>query len=90
MNWQERVEKKIDLILATLIGLEEWEMASAQDILDAVAKEKTVVASVLTLVQGLKDQLANAGVPQATLDAIFDGVTADTAALNTVLTTPGT
>src|SRR5690349_6966093 len=46
-------------------------MATLDDVLADVSAETTLVASVATLVQGLKDQLAAQGVDQAKIDAAF-------------------
>ncbi len=76
-----------------LIQQGEMIMNTLQEVLDDVTAEKTLIASVLTLVSGLQQQLADAlaGVnltpaQQAAVDAIFTQVEENKAALGTALT----
>ncbi len=78
------VLKNQDKILAN----QEKMMATLADTLALVTAEDTTIDSVLALVQGLKDQIASAGLTpadQAKVDAIFAQATADQAKLQTAL-----
>ncbi len=81
-NRVEALIKQGDLIMATL-----------QEVLDDVTSERTVIDSVLTLITGLQQQLADAlaGVnltpaQQAAVDAVFAKVEENKTALGTALT----
>lgn len=69
-------------ILAQLRALSRKEdrmAATIQDILDGVNAESTVDDSIIALLQNIADQLKNAGVPQAQIDAIMTVVNANQA-----------
>ena len=76
------------------INMEELQMGTAAEMLAAVEAQTTVVAGINTLIQSLKDDLANIpGIPadvQAAIDAAIGKVTANTDALavNLVANTP--
>lgn len=83
LSWLSALTNGIDAKLEKI-------MASLDDIVADVAAENTAIASVSTLIQGLKDQIANIGLStadQAKVDAIFAGVEANKAALATALQT---
>ncbi len=64
-------------------------MATLADTLALVTAEDTTIDSVLALVQGLKDQIASAGLTpadQQKVDAIFAQATADQGKLQAALT----
>ncbi len=73
----DRLERKVDtlLLLARHLVKEERKMAAKlDDLLADVTAEGTALDSVKALIQGLKDQLANAGLSpadQAKVDAIM-------------------
>jgi hypothetical protein len=75
-----RMERKLNLLLA----METYEMTKISDLQDAVAAERTVSASVITLLndinQRLKDAIAS-GDPAA-LDAVVADITNNTKALS--------
>ena len=69
-DFTTRMGSKVDHILAN----EEKIMASLDDVLADVTAETTAIDSVSTMIQGLRDQIANAGLSaadQAKVDAIF-------------------
>ncbi len=75
---------KIDAILQNTVKI----MASLDQVLQDVTDETTAIASVSALIQGLLDQIKNAGLSaadQAKVDAIFAGAEANKAALATAL-----
>jgi hypothetical protein len=83
LSWLSALTNGIDAKLEKI-------MASLDDIVADVAAENTAIASVSTLIQGLRDQIANLGInpaDQAKIDAIFAGVEANKAALATALDT---
>jgi len=72
-----RVERKVDCILAHLNIIEEKEnqiMSTIDDISAGVADETTLIDSIIVMLQ---NALANAGVPQAKIDAIVAAITAN-------------
>lgn len=74
------VNAKLDAITAKITQLEKHVMAKLDDVIADVTAEGTVIDSVLTLIQGLKDQIANLGLStedQAKVDAIFAQVEAN-------------
>ena len=74
--------------LNRIIISQEHIMATLDDIVADVTAETTAIASVATLIQGLRDQIANAGLTpadQAKVDAIFAAAEANKAALATAL-----
>ncbi len=71
-----------------ILAQQEKMMATLADTLALVTAEDTTIDSVLALVQGLKDQIASAGLTpadQAKVDAIFAQATSDQAKLQTAL-----
>jgi len=79
-----RVEEKVDRILAKEIRMAK----TLDDVLADVTAQTTVVQSVLTLIEGLKQQLADAlasGDP-AKVQAVLDGLEANTASLSAAVT----
>lgn len=91
------VIKKLDRILVSLgviQGKEDQIMATLQEVLDNVAAETTVIDSVLALITGLQQQLADilSGVNlppavQEKVDAVFAAVDANKAKLSTAIVT---
>jgi len=84
-----RVEHKLDRILAHLNIIEEKENQMAttiQDILDGVNQESTVDDSIITLLGNIFQQLQNAGIPQAQLDAIKTVIDANVAKISAAVT----
>ncbi len=72
-----------------ILANQEKMMATLADTLALVTAEDTTIDSVVVLIQGLRDQIASAGLSaadQAKVDAIFAQATADQAKLNTALT----
>ena len=75
----------------TIIKQGELIMATLQEVLDDVRSEKTVIASVLTLIDGLKQQLADAlagelsAEKQAQVDAIFAAAEENKSALSAAI-----
>lgn len=58
------------------------------ELLEAVRQQKTVIDSFGAFVEGLKAKAAEQGIEQADVDAIFEGVTANTAAAAVFVNTP--
>lgn len=82
---QPDVTKKLDRIIMLLTSIllkENAVMASIQEVIAATEQQKTVLDSLVTFVQGLKDQIANLpGITtalQAQIDQIFANVQANT------------
>src|SRR5438552_15834384 len=79
----DRIERKCDQILVNLAREENMLMATLDDLVTDVSSQSTVVDSVVTLLQGLRDQLAAAlafGGP-AKIQAVIDSIDANTAKL---------
>jgi len=79
------LHRKIDLIM----GMEEFTMASLDDLVAEVAAEKDFDASVAKFIQGLEAQLTAAGSDPAKIQAVLDGMLANKAQLAAAITTPG-
>lgn len=76
-----RIECKLDQVLEQLDRILEREsdiVATIDDILSTVQTQGTFEASILTLIQ---NALANAGVPQAKIDATVAALTANQSTL---------
>jgi hypothetical protein len=74
--------------LASIRTNTETIMASLDDVLADVTAETSAIDSLSTLIQGLRDQIANAGLSpadQAKVDAIFAGAESNKAALAAAL-----
>lgn len=69
-------------LLEKLVSLEGKIMARLDDIAAEVTAQKTVVASVATLLQQLHDQLVSAGTDQAKLNQLAADIQANTDALS--------
>lgn len=92
------IQKKLDQILRALSVITAKEAAMAatiDDILAGVQAESTVDDSIIALLNNIAQQLANAGVPQAKIDAIMaviqanqDKVTAAVTANTPAASTP--
>lgn len=88
-QWFLHLEGKIDALakdvkqitkrLSILTIQGEIEMASIDDVIADIAAETTEIGNLEAFIQGLKDQLANAGIPQDKLDAAFAGIEANKA-----------
>jgi DNA-binding FadR family transcriptional regulator len=80
--------RKLDAILTALSKLETRIMATLKDVLDAVTSETMIDDSVVTLLTQLHDQLAAAIAANdpAALQAIVDGIAANTAKLAAAVT----
>lgn len=77
----ERLEKKFDIITVLLMQIKEQgvkEMAVAQQVLDAVQAESTVVDSVLALLKQVQQD-------PAILDQVIAGIESDKSKMNAVL-----
>ena|SRR5882724_9826781 len=100
------INKKLDLLmqrqqietkdLNSLREMEKRIMATVDDLVTEVAKEKDEIASVKTFIQGLQQQIADAlaGVSlppatQAKVDAVFAQMQANSTDLADAITTPG-
>lgn len=84
----DRIEKKLDRALELLMGIKalEQQMAHTLDeVLSDVTDESTVVDSLVTLVQGLHDQVTAAKGDQVKIDAIFAAAEANKAKLAAAL-----
>lgn len=62
------------------------EMKTIDDLLSAVSAQTTLVGSVVTLIQNLRDQVTAAQGDPAKIDAAFDAIQAETDALTNALT----
>lgn len=69
-----------DLAEFLLITYEEI-MTQLQDLQAAVQAEDTVIASAVTLIQGIAQRIADAGVDPDALQALTDDITAQAASL---------
>ena len=76
-----RVMESLARIESTLKTLGENIMADLSSITSAVAAETTVVASAVTLLTSLHDQLVAAGTDPVALQALADQITSNTSAL---------
>jgi hypothetical protein len=72
--------------LTQIITLLEKLMTAMTDLQAAVAAEDTVIASAITLLNGLAAQLAAAGTDQAALTALHNDIVTQTAALANAVT----
>lgn len=61
-------------------------MIKFQDLQAAVAAEDTVIQSAVTLIQGIAQRIADAGVDPAALQALTDDITAQAASLAAAVT----
>ena len=78
-----RIERKVDDLGLIVLRAKEATMATLDDLVTDVAAQATVVDSVVTLLQGLRDQLAAAiaaGDP-AKVQAVLTAIDANTAKL---------
>lgn len=67
-------EKNVESVLRLILQKLEKIMATLDDVLKDVTDETTAIASISTLIQGLRDQITAAGLSpadQAKVDAIF-------------------
>lgn len=88
----EHEERKLDQILAALVELKQQgvDMSKELDDLTAeVAATKTVVDSAVVLIQGLRQQIIDAGTDPAALQALTDSLKSTEAALAAAVATPG-
>lgn len=79
----ERIERKIDTLTAVvgrLLNMEVSQMGNVQALIDAVRQQTTVIGSVGTFIQQLRDQIANGATP-----AEIDGLLADVQGNNSQL-----
>lgn len=60
------------------------------DLITKTTEQTTLIGSVGTMIQGLKDELAAQGVDKSKIDAAFQGLTANNAALALLTNTPAT
>jgi hypothetical protein len=82
---------RLDAILAMLfriLHMEGTNMAQIDDLVTEVAAQTTLVGSLQTFVQGLKDAIAAAGTDPVKIQAILDSVKANDMALAAVQNTP--
>lgn len=82
---EPEVMRRLDRVIVLLTSIllkEKVIMASIQEVIAATEQQKTVLDSLVTFVQGLKDQIANLpGITpeqQAQIDTIFANVQANT------------
>ena len=59
-----------------------------EDVLTETQKQTTLIGSLKTFVQGLKDQLAAAGTDPVKLQAVMDALTANDAVISAISTGP--
>jgi len=91
-----RIECKVDQALVQLdrvlaqqeriLEREAQMAATIDDILAGVQQESTVDDSIITLLNNIAAQLANAGVPQDKIDAIMAVITANQAKVTAAVT----
>jgi len=91
-----RIECKVDQLamqlervlaqLETVLEKENQMAATIDDILAGVNTESTVDDSIITLLNNIAQQLANAGVPQAKIDAIMSVIQANQAKVTAAVT----
>lgn len=62
-------------------------MTKIQDLQTAVAAEDTVIQSAVTLIQGLAQQIADAGTDPVALQAVIDDINAQAANLAAAVST---
>jgi len=67
MDWQTRIEQKLNRVLTVLIQGEIIQMAIGQDILDEIAAESTTIDSMKALLDAF---VTNGNITQAQADAI--------------------
>lgn len=85
----ERALQDIREVLHSIRKNQEKMMATLDQVLADVEDEKTVIASLVTFIQGLQTQIANLGLSaadQAKVDAIFADAEANKAALAAAMT----
>lgn len=75
-------------LLSNIINKENTLMATLQNVTDAVAAESTVDDSIITLLNGIVQQLkdAQASGDPAALDAVVAGIQANTAKIQSAVT----
>lgn len=61
-------------------------MASIDDVVAKVSAETSIIDSVITLIQGLRDQVAAAGVDPTKLQQVLDTLDSNTAKLSSAVT----
>jgi hypothetical protein len=71
------INAKLDFLLTK----EEAQMANIQALQDAVAQQTTVVQSIVTLLDGIAQQLRDAGSDPEAIDAVIDALEANTQSL---------
>ena len=76
----DRIEKKVDRI----ITMEEFEMATLDDILSGVQEESTLIDSVIVILNNIKAQLDPAAA--AKMQTIIDQITANKTKTQDVIT----
>lgn len=89
----ERVEQKQDTLLEHVIRLEQRSQAMSQqmdDLKTEVANTKAGVASAVTLIAGLRQQIIDAGTDPAALQELTDSLKASEADLAGAVASPGT
>lgn len=88
----DRIEAELKYHRALMVAILRQggiQMANIDDVIAAVANETNEIDSVKVFIKNLQDQLTAAGTDPAKIQAVLDGIAANTAALAAAITTPG-
>lgn len=91
-GWKSALEQMQTLLLNVLVEIKQQgvDMSKELDDLTAeVAATKTVVDSAVVLIQGLRQQIIDAGTDPVALQALTESLKATETALATAVATPG-